>query len=65
MQIYEVIDEGLSSAFGPVMASAFLAEHEILGYILAGVLSFALGILVTVFCFRLRKHREEDDDRNH
>jgi hypothetical protein len=51
-----------------MMASIFY-EGSTLGYILIGLLSFALGACLTVLCFRLR-HRDKqdkeglDDDRN-
>ena len=44
-----------------VSASMF-AGHALLGYVVVALLAFCLGAVVTVFCFRLRKHMEEKDD---
>ena len=44
------------------LAIGFFAEHDALGYTAAALLAFGLGILVTVFCFRIRKHKEEEKD---
>ncbi len=37
----------------------FFAKHTVLGYMAVALLAFALGVLITLFCFRIRKHREE------
>ena len=45
-------------------AASMLAGHAALGAIVVAILAFCLGVLVTVFCFRLRRQREEEcDDR--
>ena len=45
---------------------SIIATRSVLGYIVIGILAFCLGAMVTIFCFRLRKHLEEkDDDRKH
>ena len=45
---------------------SIIATQAALGYIVIGLLAFCLGALVTVFCFRLRKHLEEkNNDRKH
>ena len=45
---------------------SIIAAQSALGYIVIGLLAFCLGALVTIFCFRLRKHLEEkSDDRTH
>lgn len=49
-------------------AASIFAENEALGIIVAAILAFTLGAMVTVFCFRLKKHQEEkqnDDSRDH
>ena len=51
-----------------MMASIFY-EGEALGYVLIGLLAFALGVCLTVLCFLLQpkkqKHKEEyNNDRN-
>ncbi|ADY55360.1 hypothetical protein Sgly_1028 [Syntrophobotulus glycolicus DSM 8271] len=51
-----------------MMASIFY-EGGALGYVLIGLLAFALGVCLTVLCFLLRRgsHRDkadENDDRN-
>ena len=47
-----------------VSASMF-AGHALLGYVVVALLAFCLGAVVTVFCFRLRKHMEGKDDDRH
>lgn len=46
---------GVSHASG---AASLIGNHAALGYILMGLLSFLLGVCVTVLLYRL-KHREE------
>ena len=49
---------------GSAAASIFV-DHASLGYVVVALLAFCLGILVTIFCFRMKKHMKEkqDDDR--
>ena len=46
-------------------AASIFADHTSLGYVVVALLAFCLGALVTVFCFRMKKHMKEnqDDDR--
>ena len=46
-------------------AASIFGEHALLGYVVAAVVSLCLGVLVTIFCFRIKKHMGEDkkDDR--
>ena len=39
--------------------------NEILGYVLVALVALCLGVLLTVFCFRLKKQRDEKNDREH
>ena len=47
-------------------AASLIADHAALGYILMGLLSFLLGVCVTLLLYRLRRRparrRWEDDD---
>lgn len=52
------------------MNASIFASSSVLGYIIIGLLAFALGIAVTLFCYRLKKWRQyvaddegEDEDR--
>ena len=47
-------------------AASIFAEQSVLGYVVIALLAFCLGSLVTIFCFRLKKHleKEADDDRD-
>lgn len=36
-----------------------------IGYILIGIIAFALGISVTLFCFQLKGWQNDNDSRNH
>ena len=42
-------------------ASIFAAQ-EYLGAIVVAILAFCLGAMVTVFCYRLHRHMEEEHD---
>lgn len=44
------------------ISASIFANNTALGYVVVALLAFCLGALVTVFCFRLRKHREENRD---
>ncbi len=46
-------------------SASIFASGAALGYAVITVLAFTLGVLFTVFCFRLRKHLEERDDDRH
>lgn len=48
---------------GGVTASVF-ADHAALGYILVAVVALCLGVLVTVFCFRLKRRLNEKEKRD-
>lgn len=55
---------GIVSANG---TASLIASHEQLGYILMGILSFFLGVCVTVLFYRLHrrnseKHMEDEED---
>ena len=45
-------------------AASFFAEHTALGYIVAALLALCLGVLVTVFCFRLKRRIMDEDTEN-
>ncbi len=45
-------------------AAGIFADHASLGYVVVALLAFCLGALVTVFCFRMKKHRKEDRDND-
>lgn len=45
---------------GEGLASIF-TDGAALGYIFTGVLAFALGVCLTVFCYRLRRLRQEEE----
>lgn len=44
------------------IAASIFAERAAFGYIVVALLAFCLGAFVTIFCFRLRKHKEEKND---
>ena len=44
---------------GGMAASIFSGGS--LGYLLVGLLAFALGVCVTVLCFRLRRYERDED----
>lgn len=46
--------------YGGMTANLFTGES--LGYLLVGLLAFALGVCVTVLCVRLRGHEGDSAD---
>jgi len=42
---------------------AFLLSREAGGYVLAGVVAFALGVVVTLLCLKQRKHETHEEDK--
>ena len=56
----------LSGAEYGVGLTASMFSGESLGYLVIGLLAFALGVCVTVLCVRLRRHeREEESEGPH
>ncbi len=52
-----------SQALGQASLSASIfTSHVSIEYVVVALLAFCLGALVTVFCFRLRRHMEEKDN---
>ena len=51
-----------SAAVAGVIASNF-SQNSALGFIVIGVISFCLGVSVAVFCFRLKKWKDEEDSQ--
>ena len=48
------------------VAANIFAENGVLGYIVVALVALVLGVLVTLFCFRLKRHMEKEgksDDR--
>ena len=46
---------------GGMTASIFSGGS--LGYLVVGLLAFALGVCVTILCLRLRSYEQDEDDR--
>ena len=56
------ITEGFSdTALGGGMAASIFSGRS-LGYLVVGLLAFALGVCVTVLCIRLRGHEGDSAD---
>ena len=50
-----------STAYGGGMTASMFSGSS-LGYLLVGLLAFALGVCVTVLCIRLRRYERDADD---
>ena len=48
---------------GSVTASIF-AGHESVGYVVVALVALCLGVLVTVFCFRMKRRMGETEKHN-
>jgi len=55
------LPETVPSMVTESMRGSMFAENGMLGFIVIGILSFFLGVSVTVFCFRLKKWRDAAD----
>ena len=44
------------------MSGSIFSNNYLLGYIIIAIIAFLLGISVTVFCFRLKKWRDDRDN---
>lgn len=49
------------AAYGGGMTASMFSGDS-LGYLLVGLLAFALGVCVTVLCIRLRRYERDADD---
>ena len=58
------ITERFSGTDYGIGMTASLFSAGSLGYILVGVLAFALGVCVTVLCFRLRERDGDDGEQD-
>ena len=45
-------------------AASIFADHAVLGYVVIALLAFCLGTLATVFCFRVKKHKKEQENND-
>lgn len=43
------------------VTGSIFAAHEALGHIVVALIALCLGVLVTVFCFRLKRRMDEKD----
>ena len=41
---------------------SIIATRSVLGYIVIGIIAFALGIAVTVFCYQIKKYQTGNDE---
>ena len=47
-----------------IMNASIFSGSTMLGYVVVAVLAFFLGIMVTVFCFYLKKWQNHDDKKD-
>lgn len=53
--------EGTPSGPGGGMHASIFGDSAVLGYIVVSIIAFLLGVVLTVFCFRLRRWQEDKD----
>ena len=51
------------SAFTETLYGSFLLSAESGGYVLAAVIAFALGVVVTLLCMKYRKQNTHEDEK--
>lgn len=54
-----MLPDGTSSSSTGSVYGAFLLSPEAGGYVLAAVIAFALGIVVTLLCLRYKKQKQD------
>ena len=54
----------ISSEIADSMRGSIFSDTGSLGYLVIGIISFLLGISVTVFCFRLKKWRDRKNSEH-
>ena len=57
---------GITALYSPQavqesMNASIFTDSNALGFIVIAVLSFLLGVTATIFCFRLKKYRDEEE----
>ena len=45
------------------MRASIFSENNAIGYIVIGIIAFLFGISVAVFCFRLKKWRDAEENK--
>lgn len=56
-----MVEDGVGGfSLGPAGTASLLASPEALGYVVMGLLSFLLGVCVTLLIVRIRTRRERD-----
>ena len=59
--IPHVSQNGFTDDSPAAMNASIFSGSSVSGYLAIAVLAFLLGITVTVFCFRLKRHLDEND----
>ncbi len=54
------VSEGTSSG----MRASIFGESSFLGFVIISIVSFLLGVSLTIFCFRLKKWQDLKDEEN-
>ena len=67
--VLAVMAPGISGAGGPgaaapEMNASLFASSPILGYVVVGIIAFALGIAVTALCYQLKKWQDKKDSED-
>ena len=52
---------GSSEAVTGSISGSIFAGQDAIGYVVVALAAFCLGVLITVFCVRLKKHMEEEE----
>ena len=64
MLVPGIIRRGMPKVDLSGMNASMFSGNAALGYIVTGVIAFALGAAVTLFCLRLRKWEEEKNEES-
>lgn len=56
-----ISDIGNTGVGAPEMNASLFANSPFLGFVVVGIIAFALGITVTVLCYQMKKWQNEKD----
>ena len=62
VMIPNMTPELASGTYAGTASASIFTDNDFLGYVVIGIVAFLLGGAVTVFCFKLKKWQEENNN---